>query len=90
MSTRIRYSKGAGVLKSVKQFQHPTNGGRFSIEINPLDNGYTVKDEIAEIVVASGNAKTLSRAKIAAKEALANLGISFESETRTKEKIESV
>ncbi len=84
MSTRIRYTKNLGVLKSVKEFQHPTNGGRFSVEINPLDNSYTIKDEMAEMVMTTGRGKTLNKAKMAAKEELAKLGISFESETRAK------
>lgn len=82
MNTRIRYSKTDNTLRSVKDFQHPTNGGRFSISIDTTTLTFFVRDEMAEQTVKTGTGKSLSQVKIFAKRALQDLGIQFDSEVR--------
>lgn len=82
MNTRIRYSVNGDLLKSVKDFQHPSNGARYSVTINKVENSFIVVDEMSNDVVKTGSGTNLHQTKIAAKIALARLGISFESEKR--------
>lgn len=84
MNTRIRYKNTDGTLKSVKSFQHPTNGGRFSVTINSADNTFIIRDEMADRAVSNGSGTNLHRTKIAAKNALMDLGIEFGEETRSE------
>lgn len=90
MSTRIRYSKNGNQLISVKAFQHPTNGGRFSVIIDSTTFNWTVRDNMAEMTAMSGTAGSLNRAKIFAKQALQELGINFETEERPSRKLQEI
>lgn len=88
MSLRIRYFDlaEAGKFQSVKMFQHPTNGARYKIFLNTVENEWVVVDDVSDIVAASGRNVNLSKMKQAAKEALVQLGCQFESEAgRRKE-----
>lgn len=82
MNTRIRYSTNEGILKSVKTFVHPTNGGRFRVEINPVSLQFLITDTTADMEVVSGKASNLHSVKIAAKNALVELGVVFQAEAR--------
>jgi len=91
MSNRIRYAKTDQpyILRSVKDYQHPTNGGRFYILLNEEKLAFKIYDDVAEMVAVQGTAVSLHKLKIAAKDALVKLGIGgFEKEERVK-KIEN-
>lgn len=98
MSLRVRYTTLAeeGKFQSVKMFQHPTNGARYKVFLNTVDNEWMVVDDISDITAVSGRDVNLSRMKKAAKQALVELGVEFEtevgqrSEYRTKNKNQNV
>lgn len=89
MNTRIRYQKTSqeGVLRSVKKFQHTTNGARYVVFIRPESLEYLVVNDVTDIIEVSGRAVNLHQVKIKAKDALKGLGISFEGESRVTEDV---
>lgn len=84
MNTRIRYvaDETGNVLRSVKDFQHPDNGARYSVTLNKTNNTFFIRDEMGDALVTGGSGANLHQTKIAAKKALEKLGISFATEKR--------
>lgn len=85
--TRIRYKKTSepNVVESVKKFLNETNGAKLKVRLNLQTKEYFVLDDNVDTIEASGIAKDLHALKIAAKDALTQLGIVFaDKETRGK------
>lgn len=82
-SSRIRYSKlDDNKMKSVKTFNHTTNGARYDVILNVTDSQWLVLDAQSGLVAASGHQTSLHKMKIEAKKSLAALGIEFSKEQR--------
>src|SRR4051812_18022822 len=75
---RIKYRPDGNsphLHRSIKKFPHPTNGAVFSIVINTQDNTFQIVDELVKMVAAEGKGSGFHKTLIAAKNALASLGI---------------
>lgn len=86
MNTRIRYSatQTKNVLKSKNVYHHPTNGGRYRINLN-LDLGqWTIVDDDSNLPVLEGCAARHAQLKLKARQALATLGVTLEVEARER------
>lgn len=83
MNARIRYVKLGehGGFQTTRMYNHPTNGARYKVWLNTMENEWQVIDDVSELVSVSGRDVNLGRMKKAAKEALIVLGIEFETET---------
>lgn len=89
-SSRIRYSKIDDTkMKSVKTFNHETNGGRFDVILNLSESQWLVLDAGSGLVAASGHQTSLHKMKIEAKKALTELGIAFDKEQRGVDQLET-
>lgn len=85
---RIRYkTSNEGTLESVRIFMVGIKHLTVRLELGTLT--YTVSDAITKDAISTGSAKSLHSLKIAAKEALKDLGVSFTLENRdaTNEKL---
>lgn len=86
MSTRIRYERTDDplILKSVQVFQHPTNGGRYRVQLNFNDNEFRVLDDASGFIAAFGKVKNRQQMQKHVKFELKKLGILFTSETNAR------
>lgn len=84
MSTRIRYTstENQGVYVSKQHFIHPVNGSRYKVKIDETALTFKVLEDLTGKVVSEGRKVNLHQVKQSAKEALVNLGITFEDEKR--------
>jgi hypothetical protein len=88
---RIRYAKTSEEhrQKSVKSYQHPTNGGRFTVRLHLDESKFVVWDEVANMEASSGvvdnDTEDFHYLKKEAKNALVKLGIPFQDEGRVKQ-----
>lgn len=88
-SSRIRYSKMDDTkMKSVKTFNHVSNGARYDVILDTKESQWLVLDAGSGIVAASGHQTSMHKAKIEAKKALVELGIIFDKEVRGEESID--
>ena len=85
MSQRIRYGKVVdGITRSVKTFNHPTNGEKYIITLDETNKKFVITEAQTNLELASGAACNLHQVKIKAKKALENLlGFVFEVEDRS-------
>jgi len=83
---RIRYKPTSeqGVLQSAKLFSHPTNGAKFKVMLNLNSMEYVIVDSMADVVAASGEARTSALLKLSARNALSQLGVPLPKEERVK------
>jgi hypothetical protein len=86
MSIRIRYSKSQDkrVLNSKNVYHHPSNGARYRVQIDLNSLTWTILDDASNIRVTAGAGKHPHKLKIAAKEALMDLGIPLTPESRDR------
>jgi|GEM_PF-5336378 len=85
MNTRIRYFDNDGVLES--SGMDGANNKVLRVRLN--DNKFSVLDQNDEIL-AAGEAKTSTSAKIKAKESLKNFGVVFSDEKRQRKSSDPV
>lgn len=86
---RVRFVKTdvEGMLRSTRTFNHPTNGGRYFVKLNTLDNSFEIVDDAAQKVVSSGVGGTPHGVKIMIRKELALLGLdNGEKEKRMRKK----
>lgn len=83
---RIRYLKtqSPNVLKSTQIYRHPTNGGQYRVVLDLNSKSWSVVDATTNAVAETGTGPSVALVKIAARNALANLGIVLEIESRNR------
>lgn len=74
---RIRYEKAGepGIERSVRVFQHPTNGGQFRVYLNVNENKAVIFDEVAGLNAVELEAKSYQMMLKQVKKQLEALGI---------------
>lgn len=94
MSERIRYEATnieKTQWKSVKAYQHPTNGARFRILVDKIESKWTILDEVGERVASTGHKTHEVKLLKDAREGLEQLGVTLHTEKRSprrkKEKV---
>lgn len=83
---RIRYGKAnvKGLNRSVKTYNHPTNGARYYVLLNAANNTWSIVDESNHIKVVEGSASTHYKMKIEARDGLEKLGVLLVVEGRNR------
>jgi len=90
---RIRYnemvdeSTGSpnGLMRSARNYQHPTNGAQYFVVLNPSTFEFKIFDAVAGMdagIVFEGKGSSSHKMKLLAKNTLIRLGVGFPEERR--------
>jgi hypothetical protein len=83
---RIRYVKtqDPDVMVAKKILYHPTSGAQYRVQLNMRDLKWQVLDYMSSMVVCEGTATHPHKLKIGVRNALVELGVQLQMETREK------
>ncbi len=83
---RIRYTKTQDpqVLQSKNVYHHPSNGGRYRVNLHLGQGKWLILDDASGTIALTGDEQHPHKLKIAARDALASLGIPFQVENRDR------